>query len=449
VIFVNGVLQQPDVNYQFEGGTSISFTTAPSADDNISIYIYKGQDGVDSVISTNQNPLVEVGDFVQLTKSDGISTSKAQDRRTVFDLSLKDKFETDLYSEQGIDSDNFRGVHLIKQKRDTRIEGRNISKVRDSIEPQIYPTAKIISDVTTSSSTIYVDNAKFFDVEGTASADGFDAKIISGAPLPLVGITTLTATVSTAGTVSGLTITGGGSGYTSAPTISIGRPGIGISVGVGTTATATVTITNGVIDGFAITNPGLGYTIAPQVLVSPPVAVTEGITSVTSVTGFSADITQISVIGNNITFRTKRTDGVSNYTGLGAGDYILVDDTTVGNGVTSLNETGLSVVGIGTTFFDNVYQVVSIGNTGVSGTIVCKAQLIPSDATINTGINTNSNNIGNLSFGKLSSLNRSSTPISIGVTGLTVNSGLSTFPTIQRSGGSYTLRQTGALPKII
>ena len=457
VIFINGVLQQPDVNYQFEGGTSLSFTTAPSRDDNVSIYIYKGQDGVDSIISTNQNPLVEVGDFVQLTKSDGISTSKAQDQRTVFDLSLKDKFETDLYSEQGIDSDNFRGIHLIKQKRDTRIEGRNISKVRDSIEPQIYPTAKIISDLTTSSTTIFVDNSKFFDVEGTASADGFDAKIISGAPLPLVGITTLTATVSTAGTVSGLTITGGGSGYTSAPTISIASPSVGVgtfiqsdgSVGVATTATATVTITNGVIDGFAITNPGLGYTIAPQVLVRPPAVVSEGITSVTSVTGFSADITQISVIGNNITFRTKRTDGVGNYTGLGAGDYIFVDDTTVGNGVTSLNETGLSVVGIGTTFFDNVYQVVSIGNTGVSGTIVCKAQLIPSDATINTGINTNSNNIGNLSFGKLSSLNRSSTPISIGVTGLTVNSGLSTFPTIQRSGGSYTLRQTGALPKII
>jgi len=178
--------------------------------------------------------------------------------------------------------------------------------------------------------------------------------------------------------------------------------------------------------------------------------VSEGITSVTSVTGFSADITQISVIGNNITFRTKRTDGVSNYTGLGAGDYIFIDDTTVGNGVTSLNETGLSVVGVGTTFFDNVYQVVSIGNTGVNGAIVCKGGFkVASDATINTGINTNSNNIGNLSFGKLSSLNRSSTPISIGVTGLTVDSGLSTFPTIQRSGGSYTLRQTGALPKII
>ena len=41
--------------------------TAPLSEDNISIYIYKGQDGVDSIINTNQNPLVEVGDFVVVT----------------------------------------------------------------------------------------------------------------------------------------------------------------------------------------------------------------------------------------------------------------------------------------------------------------------------------------------------------------------------------------------
>ena len=404
--------------------------------------------------------MVEVGDFVQLTKSDGISTSKAQDQRTVFDLSLKDKFETDLYSEQGIDSDNFRGIHLIKQKRDTRIEGRNISKVRDSIEPQIYPTAKIISDITTSTSSIFVDNAKFFDVEGTASTDGFDAKIISGAPLPLVGITTLTATVSTAGTVSGLTITGGGSGYTSAPTISIASPSVGVgtfiqsdgSVGVATTATATVTITNGVIDGFAITNPGLGYTIAPQVLVRPSAVVSEGITSVTSVTGFSGIVTGIKNVTNSVTgklaieFNLQRTDAITNYTGLVVNTPIFISKTSVGTGATSFNETGISTVGIGSEFLDNVYVVHAISNVGIAGSIVCNVE----PSTNVTGIVTLTGfNNGDFSWGKLSSLNRSSTPISIGVTGLTVDSGLSTFPTIQRSGGSYTLRQTGALPKII
>ena len=66
-----------------------------------------------------------------------------------------------------------------------------------------------------------------------------------------------------------------------------------------------------------------------------------------------------------------------------------------------------------------------------------------------TTLDVSGDKLGTFSFGKLSSLNRSSTPISIGVTGLTVDSGLSTFPTIQRSGGDFTLRQTGALPKVI
>ena len=111
--------------------------------------------------------------------------------------------------------------------------------------------------------------------------------------------------------------------------------------------------------------------------------------------------------------------------------------------MTSLNETGLSNVCIGSTFFDNVYQVYQVSNSGVTATIRCKIK----DARVVDVGTTSGYNLGTLSFGELSSINRSSTPISIGVTGLTVDSGLSTFPTIQRSGGDYTLRKTGALPK--
>ena len=66
------------------------------------------------------------------------------------------------------------------------------------------------------------------------------------------------------------------------------------------------------------------------------------------------------------------------------------------------------------------------------------------DNSLDTGVLPN---IGTLSFGKLSSLTRSSSPITLLVKGFEVNSGLSTFPSIQRSGGDYTLRKTGALPK--
>jgi hypothetical protein len=60
-----------------------------------------------------------------------------------------------------------------------------------------------------------------------------------------------------------------------------------------------------------------------------------------------------------------------------------------------------------------------------------------------TGSSTNP--VGRFSWGRLSGFSRSSSPISIGVTGLVIDSGLSTFPTIQRRG--YGLRDTGSLRK--
>ena len=53
--------------------------------------------------------------------------------------------------------------------------------------------------------------------------------------------------------------------------------------------------------------------------------------------------------------------------------------------------------------------------------------------------------VGKFSWGRLFGISRATSPVSIGVTGLTVDSGLSTFPTIQRRG--YGLRDKGALKK--
>ena len=152
-----------------------------------------------------------------------------------------------------------------------------------------------------------------------------------------------------------------------------------------------------------------------------------------------------------VTFTTTRDDGFTNYTGLANNDYIFVNNTTVGHGVTSLNETGLSNVCIGSTFFDNVYQVLSVSNSGATGTIACK--VITSDIDVGTATTTGTGSLGNLSFGKLTQGTRGSNPISITQTGRTLNPNvgfaLSTFPTIQRVGGDYTLRNTGALPKTV
>lgn len=60
------------------------------------------------------------------------------------------------------------------------------------------------------------------------------------------------------GGISGITVTDGGTGYTTAPTVAI-------TGGGGTGATATATVSGGVVTGVAITNPGSGYTTAPTV----------------------------------------------------------------------------------------------------------------------------------------------------------------------------------------
>ena len=84
--------------------------------------------------------------------------------------------------------------------------------------------------------------------------DGYDTAIAA----------TGTATIS-GGAVTAITITQGGSGYTTAPTITLGAPG-----GVGTQATATATITDGVVTAITITEAGSDYTDAPTVTFSDP-----------------------------------------------------------------------------------------------------------------------------------------------------------------------------------
>ncbi len=444
LIFVNGVNQKPGVNYQYEGGTTFSFTTPPTEDDDVAIYFYKGS-GADSVINTTINKIIEEGDNVQIT---GFSTAPLQNERTVVNLTAKDRFETNLYTAQGINASLFRPIHLYKQKVDKIINSRIVPKTRDSIATQIFPTAKVISNVTTTSmvgnNALYVDDVQLFNYEHVTP--NFPTNIISNAPLPTVG--SLTANIKISGEVTGLTTVFGGSGYTSAPTVTLSAP-LTIGIGVGETATATLSVSGGAITGSTITNPGFGYTTPPIVLVDPPTTPLERTGNVGFVTGFSARITSITVGtgGTDITFTTKRDDGFSNYTGLEDNDYVFVSNTTVGHGVTSLNETGLSNVCIGSTFFDNVYQVYQVFNSGITGTIKCN--VVASSIDVGTTSTTPKGSLGTLSFGKLSQATRGSNPISIGVTGLTANVGLTSFPTIQRVGGDYTLRNTGALPKSV
>ena len=445
LIVVNGVIQDPGVAYSFDGGTSFSFSEAPKPEDNIDIFFYRGTRNDDDQLITTINQTIKRGDLVQVYKNNSIRGTVTQDKRTVFDLSFSDKFETNLYSGNGIDETNFKPLAWIKQKVDRVINGEIVPKTRDSIEAQIFPTAKIINTIESSDTEIFVEDADLFDYD---SATDFSGLIVAGSTDPVAAA--LTATVSTAGTITEYTIVSGGSGYTSTPTISVIAPPE-IGVGVGTTATATATISNGTVTSVLVNNPGLGYTIAPQVLVSLPGPTYEEVSSIDVIQGFSGIVTGITTVNAQgigtlaIQFNLHRSD-VTNYTDLSVGYPIYIFDTQVGTGVTSVANNSLSVVGVGTTFVDNIYFIQELSSVGAAGSIVCYVD----SGTSVVGIATTSNSdnpVGRFSWGRLAGISRATSPVSIAVTGNTVDVGLTTFPTIQRRG--IGLRDGGALPKTI
>jgi hypothetical protein len=363
LIVINGVIQDPGVAYQFEGGTSFIFTTAPRQEDDVAVFFYKGTGGEDIVLNTSINETLKTGDTVQVFKNNSIPGTITQNKRTIFDLSFSDKFETNLYSDQGVDIENNKPLSWIKQKVDMKINGEDVYKTRDSIESLIYPTAKIIKDLSFTDTEIFVDNAEFFEYDNIINPIPFGSLIVNG-----------------------------------------------IS-----------TITSGAV---------------------------ELISNITLINGFSGIITGITTTtgsnGNPLALRFYLNS--SDYTGLQTGYPIYIFDTRVGKGITSIDTSNSVVIGIGTTFVDNVYYIHQFSSNGTVGIITCN---IRSNTSV-VGLSSSGsilNPVGKYSWGRLSGFTRSSSPISIGVSGNTVDVGLSTFPTIQRRG--IGIRQTGALPKLL
>jgi hypothetical protein len=188
LIFINGVLQEPDVNYTFGGGTSFIFTTAPKASDNISIFFYTGN-REDYRIFTNISETIKKGDTVQILKFNGAPDLLSQEKRSVTDLSFSDKFETNIYSGPGIDETINRPISWTKQKSDKKINGENVSKSRDSLESLIFPTANIIGDVSTTDTQIFVDSVDLFKYEDP-DLTSFDGLIVGG--ISTASISTIT-----------------------------------------------------------------------------------------------------------------------------------------------------------------------------------------------------------------------------------------------------------------
>ena len=200
--------------------------------------------------------------------------------------------------------------------------------------------SKIIGDFKASSTDIFVDDAQFFNYEENESAiviNGIDAIIVNGSDPVAAAIT---ATVSIAGTISGLTILDGGSGYVgSSVTVFFSAPK-SIGVGIGTTAAATLTVTNGSLTTpINIVNPGFGYTNPPQVLAPTSNISFENIKNIITIEGSSGIVTGITTTtgSGSHPLALRFFLNAASFSGLTNGYPIYVYDTIVGTGVTSVN----------------------------------------------------------------------------------------------------------------
>ena len=452
-------MQHPGKHYTFEGGTSFVFADPPKAGSTVSIFFYRGTRATDSLV-VDIDETIKDGDLIQLKTTKDI---QGQDPRVVASISDSDQVRTSIYTGLNINEVDYRLLDWSKQKIDRIIEGEPVYKSRDSIEGLVYPTSRIIGDLPSSGiSSIYLDNAQFFNYEENESSIvivDVDALVMQNANPVAAAVT---ATVSAGGTIGSLTVVGGGSGYIgSAVTVSIARPigsavtftgGVGVYTGI---ATATIPVVNGSLSGTAnIIDGGSGYThvTPPNVLV--PIETTpldETITGITTVRGFSGIITGITTSHSGsdlfINFMiNKGADGQNITTQLKVGYPVYISGTNVGHGVTSIDGHESSIVSIGTTFIDNIYKVHSFtrfdDNSGKFSVRVKTGSNV-GFASAYAGINTGG--IGRYSWGVLEYTDTRSNGIGIAVTGNILSSGITTFPTIQRRG--YGIRSNGALRK--
>jgi hypothetical protein len=440
IIFINGILQEPKKSYIFEGGSTFIFTNPPNPEDDISIFFYKGSSDDSGFVATVET--IKPGDDIQIMYNSRIPSTEEQNARTVTNIISSDTLETILYEEQGVDDVNYKPLDWTKQKVDKIIDGSFVSKSRDSIEPQIYPTAKIIKSLNNTDTEIFVDSVDLFNYEDIPPVDLlFDSIIFSGVKDPIPG--EIDILVSNSGTINSIIITNPGSGYIGTTAdIKISLPQ---ELG-GTRAQANIAIDNGSLSfPVNITNPGSGYTTSNKVYgyIDLPTTQYENISNVTNIDSFSGNIIGITTsvgIGTNLAINFTLDPSLSPFVGLGVNYYVYIYDTIVGNGVTSIINNDQQIIGIGTQFLDNIYYINAFDAS--VGIITCNIQ-----STSSIGIGTTGAIVGKISFGRITGFSRSSSPISLDLESFTVDSGLSTFPTIQRRG--YGLRNTGSITKIL
>ena len=446
LVFINDIPQVPGSAYIFNGGSVITFTEPPKQGDTCKILFYKGTGDVDvSLVDVLET--IKVGDNVTL---DSDLLALKEDQRLVTEIISSDTIETNTYPGPGLTLDETlsRPIIWCRQTEDKIISGQEVGKDRSLYESLIQPTTNIIQNVSTASTEIFVQSVKvFFDDLRENSATAFKSKIIITSQDNFVGASA-TAIVSAAGTISSISLTNGGLGFTTSPSVTIAK-----TVGVATTAKAISSITSGIITSFNITNPGSGYTSAnpPKILIEYPSLKNEKIENVTYEGDFGVIVgiktTSVGVASTAIVFdlfvptdsylrNTNINVGIATtgISGIKTDYYFTVLNSNIGFGVTSIDSNS-SVVGIGTTCLDNVYKVaaVSIAQTSVPGIGITNVSRVTVSVLGYNGLTGTgfSNFYGEFSWGKINTSVRKN-PVNFETYTQNGVSGIKTAPVVQR-----------------
>jgi len=230
-----------------------------------------------------------------------------------------------------------------------------------------------------------------------------DILYLNDLPLGASGLRATVSAVSTSGTITGLAVTAGGTGYTTAMRIghiggtggvlqvnfglaAIGTtitpsnggtgyttaPTVTIAGGGGTGATATATVAGGVVTLVTITNPGTGYTTRPVILFSGGAGSNAAATAPLPPSALTSPLATLSVFrpGSGYTNRPTRVVG-----GSGSGGAITFNDT-------NYSVVGYRVVQPGSAYSSSSPPTITLGNVGTGAGAV----IAPSISGVVTGI---------------------------------------------------------------
>ena len=156
LILLDGVLQEPNKDYTFTGGTQFTFTSAPKTDYKCQIFFYKGNVGDTSFIDID--PPFEVGDELQLSYPEEDRSINTEDARVVTAITRSNSARTSTYCGPEVNDFFLKPADLIKQKADMYVSGELISKERISLEASITPHSTLIKSLDANDRVLYVDS---------------------------------------------------------------------------------------------------------------------------------------------------------------------------------------------------------------------------------------------------------------------------------------------------